>query len=157
MRIVPRRRLLVTIAVLALAFFGAAGLGLALTERVAPGSHVAALLSFLLLPAALILGFYAWLGVAVLIAAPRLVAALVRGGPRRPPIESHQTVVPPGEWIFLPIASGLALPAGLVVGMLSPDRAVWAVGLLYWAIGTAYGASLWGLARHGYLPFPDSA
>jgi hypothetical protein len=65
-------------------------------------------------------------------------------------------VVPPGAWAFLPIGSTLGLLGGLVAGALSPERTIWLVAGAYWVAGTAYGGGLWGLARHGYLPFPDS-
>jgi hypothetical protein len=56
----------------------------------------------------------------------------------------------------LPISSAVALAGGIVVGFFSVTHEVWFVALVYWMVGTAYGAILWFLARIGYLPFPDS-
>jgi hypothetical protein len=153
---VSRRNTLIVVTILAVAFFGAGGLGLALAAALAPGSQVAAAISFLLLPAALILGFNAWLGLAILILVPQLIGRLLGSGSMRPPIDARREVVPPGSWAFLPISSAVALAGGIVVGFFSVTHEVWFVALVYWTVGTAYGAILWFLARIGYLPFPDS-
>jgi len=153
---VPRRNSLIAVVILAVLFFGAAGVGLTLAATLAPESQVASVISFLLLPAALILGFNAWLGLAILILVPQFIARLLRGSPIRPPIDSRREGVPPGAWVFLPISSLIALAGGVVVGFLSAPYQGWFVALIYWLVGTVYGASLWFLARTGYLPFPDS-
>lgn len=153
---VPRRNTLIVVTILGVAFFGAGGLGLALAAALAPGSQVASAISFLLLPAALILGFNAWLGLAILILVPQLIARLLRPGPSRVPVEARSEVVPPGSWAFVPMSSVITLVGGIVVGFLSITHQSWVVALVYWLVGTAYGASLWFLARAGYLPFPDS-
>lgn len=153
---IPRRNTLIVVTVLAVAFFGAGGLGLALAATLAPGSQVASAISFLLLPAALILGFNAWLGLAILILVPQLIVRLLRPGPSRVLVEARREVVPPGSWAFLPMSSVIALAGGIVVGFLSVAYQGWVVALVYWLVGTIYGASLWFLARTGYLPFPDS-
>jgi hypothetical protein len=153
---VPRRNTLIVVTILAVAFFGAGGLGLALAAALAPGSQVASAISFLLFPFAMISGFNAWLGLAVLILAPQLIARLLRRGPSRGPTDARREVIPPGSWAFLPISSAVALAGGIVVGFFSVTHEVWFVALVYWMVGTAYGAILWFLARIGYLPFPDS-
>ena len=153
---VPRRNALIAVIILAMAFFGAAGVGLTLAATLAPESQVASVISFLFLPAALIIGFNAWLGLAILILVPQLIARILHRGSIRPPIDSRREVVPPGAWVFLPISSAIGLLGGIVVGFLTDTHQGWFIALSYWWVGTAYGATLWFLARTGYLPFPDS-
>jgi len=156
MRVVPHRNTLIVVTILTVAFFGGAGLGLALAAALAPGSELASAISFLLLPAALILGFNAWLGLAILLLMPQLIAQLLRPGSNRAPINNRQDLVPPGYWVFVPTSTASSLLGGILVGILSVDHSGWLVAFSYGALGTAYGATLCLLARAGYLPFPNS-
>jgi len=151
-----RRQPLVLIAILLIVFFGAGGLGLGLAKLLAPESHLAAFVSFLFLPFALILGFHAWLGLAVLILIPRLFIRLLRGAGAVSQTNRRGDVIPPGRVAFLPTASGVGLVAGVLVGIVSSTHGFWFVLAIYWAVGTIYGGVLWALARSGYLPFPES-
>ena len=71
--------MLTSIVVLAAVFFGGGAVGSGLAAWLAPDSNVAAVLSFLMLPAALIAGFHAWLGLAILILLPRFLRRLGGG------------------------------------------------------------------------------
>ena len=95
-------------------FFGGGALGLGLAELFAPDSHAAQFISFLFLPLALILGFHAWLGLAVLTLVLRLIMRVLRS---RAITENAQNgaIIPPGTVAFMPIASMLSLAAGVSV------------------------------------------
>jgi hypothetical protein len=131
-------------------FFGGAGVGLLLAEWLAPSAAIASLVSFLMLPAAMIAGFHAWLGAAILLSVPRLARRLIDPSGRT----TEDCLVPPGAWAFLPIGSGAGGLGGLLTGLLSPASVLVTVPI-YWLAGTAYGFGLWRLARSGHLPFPD--
>jgi hypothetical protein len=150
----PRRSPLLLLVILATVFFGAAALGAGLAALFAPDSQAAAFVSFLLLPMALITGFQAWLGLAIIILVPSFLLRLLTGN--RPASVRDGEFVPPGSVVFLPIASGLGFAGGAFVGLVSDAHAAWLVILVYWLAGTGYGLALWILARTGYLPFPDS-
>ena len=151
----PRRSPLLLLVILATVFFGAAALGAGLAALFAPDSQAATFVSFLLLPMALIAGFQAWLGLAIIILVPGFLIRLLTGN--RPPASVRNgEFVPPGSVVFLPIASGLGFAGGAFVGLVSDAHAAWLVILVYWLAGTGYGLALWILARTGYLPFPDS-
>ncbi|MGR9101453.1 MAG: hypothetical protein ACU826_12900 [Gammaproteobacteria bacterium] len=151
----PRRPLWSMLALLSLALFGGGEAGLFLAASLAPDSDVAAFFSFLMLPAALIAGFYGWLGLALLSGVGRWVAGDFRRRPVDPGAERGQ-IVPDGSWAFVPAAAGFASVGGLLAGLLSATQSFLVVVGLYCLAGTLYGVALWRLARAGYLPFPDS-
>lgn len=136
-----------------MALFGGAGIGFLLATWLAPGSHLALIFGFLLLPAVLIVGFHTWLGFAVLLLTLHLVRRL--GRPSPPPAPRGH-VIPPGAWSFIPVGSCLGLLGGALAGLLFSSGSALHAALAWWAVGTAYGGALWHLARAGYLPFPES-
>lgn len=148
-----QRPLVLTIVALGVALFGGAGIGILLANWAAPGSHLALILGFLLLPAALGAGFHAWLGLAVIISAPRMIGRIAR--PSSPPAP-QEDVTPPGAWSFLLVGSCFGLLGGAVTGLFFSSVSGLYSTLAFWAAGTAYGGALWRLARAGYLPFPES-
>ena len=157
LREVPARHPLATVAAMAITFVGGAPAGVTLAEWLAPESELASAISFALFPASMILGFQAWLGLAVLLVIPLFIKRLL-GRTSTPPKRRGEdtSVVPPGAWVFCAVSVPLSLAAGLVVGVLS-SRATLLVAAVYLTAGVAYGVTLWLLARSGYLPFPDSA
>jgi hypothetical protein len=134
-------------------FVGGAGVGVALADVLAPDSEWAEAVSAFALPLAFILGFQAWLGLALLgmfaHAARRLTGRPATAAPIQPRI--------PGAIVFVPIASGTGGAAGLIVAWLSSSRSAWLVLPAYWAVGTLYGVLVWRLARAGFLVPPESA
>lgn len=128
-------------------FFGGGGVGVLMADWLAPGSGVAGLFSFLAWPAAFLLGFYAWAGLAVF----ALLWRLIRGRGRPHPSEA---VIPPGTngfiWSSL-ITCGMA---GVIAGALSARYGLFMVTGIYLLVGLLYGALCWQLARTGWLPFP---
>ncbi|HKY08736.1 MAG TPA: hypothetical protein VJQ55_10860 [Candidatus Binatia bacterium] len=142
--------------VLTIIFFGGGALGLGLAGHFAPNSHAAAFVSFFALPLALVGGFQAWLGLAIIILLPGFFIRLLTGAPTASTPISARGFVPPGSAVFVPIASSFGLGAGLIVGFLSDAYTAWVVSFTYWLVGSAYGLLVWLLAHSGYLPFPDS-
>lgn len=150
---VQQRPLGLRFVTLAMALFGGAGIGLLLAAWLAPGSLLALFFSFLLLPAALVVGFHIWVGFAVLLLVRHLIKRVARPSPTLAP-RGH--VIPPGAWSFIPVGSCLGLLGGALIGLLLSNGSAPNVTLAWWIVGTAYGGALWHLARAGYLPFPES-
>ncbi|HKY07920.1 MAG TPA: hypothetical protein VJQ55_06750 [Candidatus Binatia bacterium] len=151
-----RRSPLVLAVILAVVFLGGGAVGLGLAGHFAPNSHAAAFVSFFALPLALVAGFQAWLGLAIIILLPGFFIRLLTGAPAVSTPISSREFVPPGSAVFVPIASSFGLGAGLIVGFLSDAYTVWIVTFAYWLVGSAYGLLVWLLARSGYVPFSDS-
>lgn len=137
---------------LALALFGGAGIGILLAGMLAPGSQLALLLGFLLLPTILVVGLHLWLGFAVLLVALDFLRRRARAEPSG---SARNLEIPPGAWAFIAVGSIAGLAGGVLTGLLFATGSVLRVTLAYWAAGSAYGAALWFLARAGYLPFPE--
>lgn len=86
----PRQNTLIAVIILAVLFFGAARVGLTLAATLAPESQVASVISFLFFPAALILGFNTWLGLAILIV-EKFLRRFLRTTVTRNAIDNHVT------------------------------------------------------------------
>ena len=107
-----------------------------------------------MLPLALILGFQAWLGLAIIILLPGFFIRLLAGAPAAATTISDKAFVPPGSVVFVPIASSLGLGTGLVVGFLSDTYVSWVVAVTYWLVGTAYDFVAGCLPVAAIFPFP---
>ena len=128
-------------------FFGGGYVGIELSHGVAPGSAIAEFVSFLMLPAAFVIGIVAWAGASILSVVRRLVRLGLKSD--RPKI-----AIPPGSFAFVPAALLTSLSAGAVAGVLSSRLGSgWVLGL-YAGLGLVYGVACWMLARSGFLPFP---
>lgn len=136
-------------------FFGGGYLGMQVSRAVAPGSGLAELVSFLALPAAFVIGIVAWAGAALPGAARRFLRLLrKKQGLASAGDDGLKATIPPGTFAFVPAALFTCLPAGAIVGAVSASFGFGWVLFLYAALGLAYGAACWRLARTGYLPFP---
>ncbi|MGE0820820.1 MAG: hypothetical protein AB7G75_00135 [Candidatus Binatia bacterium] len=157
MRVVPRRSTAALILTVLLTFLTGPLLGLFLAYTLAPDSNVAEILSFLGFSAILIVGMYAWLGVAVLILIPRLLRRLVFRGSTSAPdaVLSDQRELPPGALAFVIVGSLAGLAVGVPIGFFLSTLPFLLVVTIYWVTGTLFGAGLWLLARTGLLPFPE--
>jgi hypothetical protein len=151
----PRSALLI-VAALAVALFGGAALGLGLAQLMAPRSILADIVSFFVFPLAFALGWQAWIGLAIALSLPRLFRRLRR--PEEPAVEPEEVRAPvdalPGAGIFVPIATGMGLAAGVLVGLVS-TWPLQAVLVAYTLSGLGYGLVLWGLANAGFLLWPE--
>jgi hypothetical protein len=135
-------------------FFGGAGAGLVLAERLARGSWPAEFVSFFALPLAFAVGLQSWLGLALLVEAGRWLRSGRSAGARRRGAPGEPGS-PAGSVVFLPLGSAAGILAGIVVGLLSPTHPAWQVALAYWLVGTLHGLLAWRLARAGFLLLPD--
>lgn len=135
-------------------FLGGGALGGFLAAVFAPGSWVAAAVSFFALPVAFAAAMQAWYGLALLGALVRLLGMRRRLGP------SDDRPVPrralPGAFVFVPFSSAAGAAAGLVVGLASTEYSGWLAGVLWWLVGTAHGLLGWRLAKSGVLLPPES-
>jgi hypothetical protein len=151
----PRPTLLI-VAALVVVLFGGAALGLALANLLAPRSILADLVSFFVFPIALVLGWQAWIGLAIVRSLPRLIRRLRRA--EEPSVGSAQdrppVVVIPGAGVFVPIATGMGLASGVIVGIIS-SWPLPVVLVTYTFAGLGYGLVLWWLATAGFLLWPE--
>jgi hypothetical protein len=142
---------------IAAAFFGlfiaGAGIGVWLSRTLAPGSWLAEVVSFFVLPVAFATSLQAWSGLAIATLVWHFVRAML-GSTAPTPQRASGGI--PGAWIFVPISSGFALVAGTLVGIASSTRPFLVVATVYWLVGTAYGVLAWRLARRGNLTPPES-
>jgi hypothetical protein len=133
-------------------FFGGAALGAALGNWCAPNSALVSISSFFVFPLAMFLGFPAWLGSAFL-------TLLFNWNSRRKRDDAKDinACIPPGSWVFVPVALGVVMPAGLIAGFASERLSFFGTVGLYLAIAVAYGIGMWRSAKTGLLPFPEEA
>ena len=151
----PRPAALIVLA-LAVALFGGAGLGLGLAHFMAPRSILADVVGFFLYPLAFALGWQAWIGLALMLSLPRLLRRMRRRDEPEDETEAHRTpaVVIPGAGIFVPIATGMGLAGGVLVGVVS-SWPLPVVLVTYTFGGLIYGLMLWWLANAGFLLWPE--
>ena len=93
---------------------GGAALGASLAHWCAPNSGILVVLSFLVFPLSMCLGFPAWLGGAFL----KLIFHGTRkqaDGPFRKPAYS----IPPRSWVFVPVTLGIFVPVALIAGLVA--------------------------------------
>lgn len=135
-------------------FLGGGALGGALAAVFAPGSWIAAAVSFFALPVAFAGAMQAWYGLALFGAVVRLLRMRRRPKPAdgRPVLRGAL----PGSFVFVPFSSAAGALAGLVVGLTSTEYSGWLAGILWWLVGTAHGLLGWRLARSGVLLPPES-
>jgi hypothetical protein len=137
-------------------FFGGAPLGMAVARVVAPGSDVAQIVSFLVLPLALVTGIQLWLGAAIVLLVPRFIRAVRRREWRSevatPAAEIH--AVPPGHAAFVVTGTAWGVVAGLVVGLVPSASSFPGAACAFAVLGLCYGLLTRALARRGLLPFP---
>jgi hypothetical protein len=150
----PASRVWLAVIALFALFLGGGGIGLWLADALAPGSRAAQFVSFFALPLAFAVGLQIWYGLALLSVVPRLLG-FGRSPPEVRPSRGARAELP-GSVVFVPVTSGIAAMAGIVVGLLSPTRAAWLVALVYGLVGTAHGLVAWRLARRGVLLPPES-
>lgn len=133
--------------ILLVLFFGGGFAGEQLAMALAPGSGVSRLLGFLVLPVSLVVGYFAWAGVAAVV----VVKWLAKGGSRA---SDRPRGIPPGAkgFVWSSVLS-CALVGGLN-GLLSQAHGFFFVFGAYVAIGLAYGILCWRLASSGWLQFP---
>jgi hypothetical protein len=132
-------------------FFGGGGLGIWVARWVAPDSNLAEFVSFLVLPAGFMFGIFGWAGAAI----PAAIRRLLRRRAAQPIEKSDsKPIIVPGSFAFVPAALVTCVPAGMLVGVLSPDLGFVRVLLLYAGLGLGFGIVCWLLARAGYLQFP---
>lgn len=132
-------------------FFGGGWIGIRVSRMVAPDSGLAEFVSFLALPTAFMFGIVGWAGAAI----PAAIRRLLRRRAAQP-VEASDSkpIIVPGSYAFVPAALATCVPAGMLVGVLSPDPGFAWVLLLFTTVGLAFGVSCWLLARAGYLQFP---
>jgi hypothetical protein len=136
-------------------FFGGGYAGTQAARTLAPDSPVAEFVSFLALPAGLLIGFVAWAAVAAPAALRRFVRlARVRSGSPDSIDGVSAGTIPPGSFAFVPAALVTSTLPGMVVAATSTRLGVAWVLCLYAVVGLAYGVACWKLAQSGYLPFP---
>ncbi len=154
-RLHPPGPLLIAVTITSL-FLGGGAAGLGLAAALARDSRLAEFVSFFALPVAFAVGMQAWYGVALLSLVPRLLGRL--RGVRPVGARDSRGAAPglPGAFVFLPISSAAGAVAGVVAALASSSRPGWLVVLVYWLVGTAYGALAWRLARGGFLLPPES-
>jgi hypothetical protein len=130
-------------------------LGLGIGERVAPDSDFAQSVGMLAFPLAFFGGLLLWMGIGIVRVVWAALRNLSRGGrPAAVRLERGQALVPPGYGAFVALSLLLPGAAGLLAGLASEAAVLTAVPA-YTIAGGAYGATLWWLAHHGYLPFPE--
>jgi hypothetical protein len=151
----PRSPILV-LAALTLAIGGGVVLGVGLAHALAPRSTLANIVSTFLFPLAFALGWQAWIGLAIALSLPRLFRRFRRleSPDVEPDADRAPAAVLPGAGIFVPIATGMGLAGGLLVGLVS----TWplpAVLVIYTSGGLGYGLVLWWLADAGFFLVPE--
>ena len=136
--------------------FGGGFAGEQLATVLAPNSAIASFISFLVLPASLVLGFVFWLGTASFIALRHAMKRKKEDmGTAREEHAWGKTTIPPGSKAFVSASIFPSAFAGVLVGLFSSEFGfVWIVGI-YIGIGLVYGLICWKLAENGYLPFPN--
>src|SRR5262245_8164761 len=110
----PRSSLIVISVTLAF-LFGGAVLGATLAHWCAPNSGILVVLSFLVFPLSMCLGFPAWLGGAFLQLIFHGPPQKRADGPFRRPTYS----IPPRSWIFVPVTLGIFVPVALIAGLVA--------------------------------------
>lgn len=149
---------------LAALLFGGMAVGTWLAEWLAPGSWIAAMVGFMMLPLCFGLGMTSWYAVAHAAVMKRLGRAVLRGAMGedfRGAVKTELTDLAgqtlPGTGVFVPIAAMVSLGGGAVIGLV-PDSSgfFWSLAA-NGAVGTAYGFLLRWLAVNGHLPLPEDA
>jgi len=157
MRTVPRRSEWTCCLVLIASFLAGPFLGLSLGGWLAADSELAQIVSTLTFPASFFLGMLLWMGVGIVRLAFGTLVALLRGRLPEGAVSSRaETCVPPGYGAFAVLTPSLNLIPACVAALFSEATFMLAVAS-YLLMGIAYGGSLWWLAHHGYLAFPEPA
>ena len=144
------RHFLVIFAVTLGFLIGGAVLGAALAHWCAPNSGMLVVLSFLVFPLSMCLGFPAWLGSAFL-------KLIFHGSPKQAdgPFRRPAYSIPPRSWAFVPVTLGIFLPVAMIAGLVAERLSFKGALLLYCVAGTLYGVGMWRSAKSGFLPFPN--
>ena len=156
MRSVPERPALLTLLVLFGCFVAGPVLGLQLGARFSPDSELGQLASTFAFPLAFFAGLLLWLGLGVATVLFGGLRNLLLGRPRAQGLAHTEALVPPGYGAFVVVSVLVAGGAGLLVWLLS-DAGFLVTLSSYAGAGGLYGLALYGLAHHGYLPFPEPA
>jgi hypothetical protein len=152
----PARNPLLILASVLVSFAGGPALGIAVAHWAAPGSELAQIVSPLAFALAFVGGLMLWFGIGVVAVVGSALYRLLRGRWRwHRRSSSSAEFVPPGYGAFLPLALGLGLLAGVVVGLVPDSISFWLSCAAHVTAGAAYGGLLRALARNGYLPFPE--
>jgi hypothetical protein len=133
--------------ILLILFVGGGFAGEQLAIALAQGSGLSRLLGFLALPASFVFGFFAWAGAAAIV----VVKWFAKGGARS---SQRPRGIPPGASGFLWSSVLSCSLVGMLIGLLSNTHGFIVVFSSYFAVGVAYGALCWRLARSGWLQFP---
>ncbi|HSE78242.1 MAG TPA: hypothetical protein VLG66_09565 [Alphaproteobacteria bacterium] len=152
------------ILLLAALLFGGIAIGAWLAEWLAPGSWLAAIVGFIMLPLCFGLGMTSWYAIAHAAVMKRLGRAVWRGAKGedfRGAVKSELADLAgrtlPGTGVFVPIAALVSLGGGAVIG-LAPNSGGFFLSLIVnGGVGTAYGFLLRWLAVNGHLPLPEDA
>lgn len=157
MRSVPERPVLLSFCVFMGAFVFGPFLGIQLGGHFAPDSELAQVASVFAFPLAFFAGLLFWMGLGVFTVVLGALRNLLRGRlPKAEGLEPSRALVPPGYGSFVVFSLLSTAAAGLLAGAFS-DASVAVTLPAYAAAGAVYGLSLWLLAHHGYLPFPEPA
>lgn len=155
---VPTRSPALVLASVVASFAGGPALGAFVAHWSAPGSELAQVVSPLAFALAFAGGLMLWFGIGALSVVHGALRRGLRGrGNRRRPSRPATQRIPPGYGVFLPVALGLGLLAGVIGGLVPQAASFWLSCAAHLAAGAAYGSALRALARHGYLPFPEPA
>jgi len=130
-------------------FFAGGAIGAGLAAWLAPGSGVAAMTSFLALPAAFMLSLVLWQGLTAVIMLFRLLL-------RRRAREASGTATALSQlarkaWVLVPLPMMFLGAAGLISGALG-DTAFFVTLFVYIFSGGVYGLICYYLGRTGRLP-----
>jgi hypothetical protein len=155
-QLAPSRNPAFVLAGVLVALLGGPILGAIVAHLTAPGSELAQTTSPLAFVLTFVGGMLLWFGVGVLSMIGDLLHRLLRGRWRTPrPTHDAETLVPAGHGAFLPLSLVLGALAGLVAGLASETGSFFMAFAIHLAAGGGYGALLRGMARQGYLPFPE--
>ena len=133
--------------------FSSTFLGSALAEQMAPDSRIAAILGFVMLPAAFLVGLQIWMGAAIIaFVFGRLSNSDRNRRDRRPPEHSEgRRETRAGAYVFAIICPMATTVAGFLTALLSDSHGFFTIIATYTLVGTIFGIAVWILAKYGYI------
>ena len=138
--------------------FSSAFLGSALAERMAPDSSIAAILGFVMLPAAFLVGLQIWIGAAIIAFVFGRLSNNARCKRDRQPIKKREGCreTRAGAFVFAIICPLATAIAGFLTALLSNSHGFFTILGTYILVGGIFGVAVWILAKYGYIDPLDS-